>query len=393
MIICNNPKLCTGCGACSVQCPRQCISMRENEEGFFYPIIDDEKCVNCGLCIKICPSNEPTAVKNRNQSDKCFAFQNSNSAILQDSSSGGFFTAAAMSILSAGGIVYAVVMDDSFHAQHVRIENNEGIEDARKSKYLQSKAWSVYKRVQEDIGNGKKVLFVGTPCQVAAIRKLTDSLDLFTIDLVCHGVASHKVVSAYLSSMSNNMKGTVSRLYFRYKPSAAIVGGVIMHIEFEDGREYNAASMQDAFMLGFNSNIFLRISCYHCPYAGVDRPGDVTIGDFWGLGTLGETKINQKPGVNFVKVNSDKGNQVIRMVNDNEFGIFEEHMLREAALRNRTLTVPMKYNPKRKDFFDRVGNEDFTKMIIRLTKTYILERKISSLRDRVLKLRRKIFGR
>ncbi len=217
MEICKKEK-CTGCGLCSVICPNNCITICPDDEGFVYPLINEGKCIHCGKCSKICPSNHHEEAVNENRTHECYAFQNSDVNILADSSSGGFFTAAASSILNQGGVVYAAVMTERFNVQHIRISHQGQLGDARKSKYLQSKAWPVYNRIREDIDSHRKVLFVGTPCQVAAVKKIAHDGLLITIDLLCHGVANAKIAEKYAEGLEEKQKSRLKKYYFRYKP-------------------------------------------------------------------------------------------------------------------------------------------------------------------------------
>lgn len=223
MDICKQEK-CTGCGLCSIVCPSKCIKMKESSEGFFYPVIEESCCTNCGKCRKLCPSNNNTDVKTNNSSSQCYAFQYSDVKILGESSSGGFFSAAANAILGRGGVVYAAVMQEDYILKHVRIENEKCLVEARKSKYLQSEIWSVYTSLLQDIKQGKQVLFVGTPCQVAAIKKRINSENLYTLDLICHGVSNSKIIRSYVKSMEKRYESKIQKLWFRYKKSLSKMG-------------------------------------------------------------------------------------------------------------------------------------------------------------------------
>ena len=352
MQICKDPLLCTGCGACAARCPGKCITMTEDAEGFFYPRVDESACLHCGSCVKVCPVNGAPALRNPCTDERCYAFQNTDRAVLAESSSGGFFTAAASTVLAGGGAVYAAVMDSLAHVRHVRITDEAGLAPARKSKYMQSEAWGVYASVREDLRAGREVLFVGTPCQVAAVRSFCGESDsLLTIDLMCHGVASGRVVRCYLDALARRYNSPVQSLQFRHKMNR---GGVIMRALFADGTEYTANSLEDPFMRGFNKNLFLRRSCTSCPFAGADRTGDLTIGD------LEELRAAQAP-------------------------ILEEHRLIEARLRNRTLTRPMKLTDRRRVFFEKLDSVPFEELVASLTADYEAERKRADLRDRIIR--------
>ncbi len=383
MQICKDPLLCTGCGACAARCPGKCITMTEDAEGFFYPRVDESACLHCDSCVKVCPVNGAPALRNPCTDERCYAFQNTDRAVLAESSSGGFFTAAASTVLAGGGAVYAAVMDSLAHVRHVRITDEAGLAPARKSKYMQSEAWGVYASVREDLRAGREVLFVGTPCQVAAVRSFCGESDsLLTIDLMCHGVASGRVVRCYLDALARRYNSPVQSLQFRHKMNR---GGVIMRALFADGTEYTANSLEDPFMRGFNKNLFLRRSCTSCPFAGADRTGDLTIGDFWGLGIMSPTALKTGKGVNFLKVNTPRGEAALARIRAAQAPILEEHRLIEARLRNRTLTRPMKLTDRRRVFFEKLDSGPFEELVASLTADYEAERKRADLRDRIIR--------
>ena len=221
MNIIDNQKLCTGCGACYYSCPKKCISMVENEEGFLFPKIDEKACVNCGKCRQICPANKQPENK---FAGKCYAAWNLNENVRMDSSSGGLFSSIAEVILAENGVVYAAKMEDDFDLHHIRITKSEHLAETRKSKYYQSRVFDVFDSIKTDISSGRKVMFIGTPCQVAAVKRLFDCDNLFTVDLVCHGVASKKVVLSYANSLAKKYGAGVKKLLFRHK-NAKRAGG------------------------------------------------------------------------------------------------------------------------------------------------------------------------
>lgn len=388
MSICKQEELCSGCGLCLAVCPKGCIRMERNSEGFFYPVIDEAQCVKCHKCETLCPVNDPLPLKNANRTQRCYAFQNGDGAVLQESSSGGFFTAAARQVLSAGGVVYAAEMPEIGKVRHVRIGTEAALAGARKSKYIQSEAWPVYQRIGDDLRAGRPVLFVGTPCQNAAVKRLYGAEPLFTcIDILCHGVSNEKVLQKYVDLVSARAGKSVSVLHFRHKMN---VGGVIMYMQFDDGSEYTANSFDDVFMRAFNNNLSLRRSCYSCQFCGLDRVGDITMGDFWGLGVLKDSALSLSTGVSFIKVNSERGralfDEVCRAGDDR----VEEHALAEARLRNITLTRPESLPKGRETFFAGLDSADLGELVRSLSTDYEARRRRSDLRDRVLRKLRKI---
>lgn len=215
MNIIDDQNLCTGCGACYYSCPKKCISMSENKEGFLFPEINDKICVNCGKCRKVCPSNNQT--EKSEFIGRCYAAWNLNESVRMDSSSGGLFTSIAEEILAENGVIYAAKMENDFDLHHIRITDSEHLAETRKSKYYQSRVFDVFDSIKADISSDRKVMFIGTPCQVAAVKRLFDCDNLFTVDLVCHGVASKKIVLNYVKSLAKKYGAEVKRLIFRHK--------------------------------------------------------------------------------------------------------------------------------------------------------------------------------
>lgn len=208
---------CCGCNACIQCCPTQCITMRQDEEGFDYPIINTDTCIDCGVCEKICPIINHEEYK---KPIKIYAAKNLNEKIRLDSSSGGIFTALAEDIICQGGVVFGVSFDQEWNAVHSYTECLEGLATFRGSKYVQSKIGFAFKEVKSFLKSGRKVLFSGTPCQIAGLKKflIKDYPNLFTIEILCHGVPSPKVWQRYLDEKKAQFKcNDIRQINFRNK--------------------------------------------------------------------------------------------------------------------------------------------------------------------------------
>lgn len=220
---------CTGCGACVVKCPKHCIQLCENEEGFLYPEIDFESCINCRSCQRICPTNNENMPRHKG---KFYMAWHKDDAIRKQSSSGGFFSALAQLILKKGGVVVGAYLDLKTHdVLHIIVDNEEDLDKLRYSKYYQSLAYPVYDQVLSYLRQKRYVLFTGTACQIAALKALLGKDEdeyLITMDVLCHGVANKKVVNAYLQSKEKQYHKKIVGYQFRVKekPGWNLGGGV-----------------------------------------------------------------------------------------------------------------------------------------------------------------------
>lgn len=275
---------CCGCGACAYACPRNAISMVENALGVIYPQIDEQLCVHCGKCLQVCSyQSKPT----KNVPINAFAAAGKDQELISQSASGGIFASLSRAFLQDGGLVAGAVMDfrdNRAEVYHILTDNLRDIERLQGSKYVQSNAFKCFSDIQEALKTGKMVLFSGTPCQVAALKQLTGNPEnLFTMDLVCHGVPTRKMLNDYLKCVASRFGGTLEALCFRDK-----LAGKDFTARFEmrrgnKKRNYYLRSGQSSFYSMFLKGSIYRESCYHCPYADSARVSDVTIGDYWGI--------------------------------------------------------------------------------------------------------------
>ncbi len=279
----NDKSNCTGCRACSNICPRNAISFSNDEYGFAYPIVDKKICVQCGLCT--------TACKKTNKNEwklplKTFAATHKNKEILKSSSSGGVFSALAEHFLDTDGIVCGCIFDDNLNAVHICTEKKDDLYKIRKSKYLQSNVGFIYRDIKKYLENGRKVLFTGTPCQVAALYAVLgkEYKNLLTMDLICHGVPSQFLFDKFIEYLEKQYKTKIVDLNFRSKK----YGWQRFTMEFTtaDGKTKNIGKSNEFYFPAFSSGFSMRPSCFSCKYACPERIGDFTIGDFWGYEKL-----------------------------------------------------------------------------------------------------------
>jgi len=332
--------------------------MKSDEEGFWYPEIRQEECINCDLCEKVCPINGRYMKEDFLEEAEIYATYNRDEEKRIISSSGGMFIIYAEHILDQGGVVFGVSFDSSFKVMHKEALTMEGVHEFLGSKYTQSDVGEVYKDVKKYLGEGKKVLFSGTPCQVAALYNYLgkDHENLFTIDLVCHGVFSPKVFNSYLDYVNKKSDNyDIKDIKFRSKLFGW--GNYCMHIEYKDGQKYIEKKLEDPFYLLY-AYIALRPSCYECTYSKSKREADVSIADYWRVR-------NHKPhlydlkGLSLLFNNSKKAQKVFEQTSEKM--MYERCTLEEVMQRN--LEAPTPKSEMRDEFFESYNKEGFEKTV------------------------------
>ena len=319
---------CTGCGACLCACEYAALSFIEDEQGFQNPCIDSDKCIQCGRCEQICPIvHRPEGHK---LVEQCFALW-ANTEIRKTSSSGGMFYLLAQEILSRGGVVFGATLDDDLRVRHIAVTSLDKLHLIQGSKYVQSELGDVYSQVRQLQSDGKVVLFSGCPCHIAGLRSFLgkDYDTLYTVDVICHGISANRALTKFLDESIG--KQNVKTVQFRNKANGwapniltvVLRDGTIQHVPFEEC----------SFEQAFHKNEGLRPSCYDCPFCGLSRQGDVTMGDFWGIETY-STDWNDQKGTSVVLVNSDKGQHLFEKVKITAMRV-EEIPLENAIKRNR----------------------------------------------------------
>lgn len=342
--ICSYNK-CTGCSACMNICTHGAISMVEGELGHIQPIIDNNKCVDCGLCKKICPSNYP--IKLHQSVLHTYAAICNNQTEHLSSSSGGAASIISRHIIHKGGVVYGCAqIDNMLHIEHIRICSEPEVQFLKGSKYVQSNINLTYRAVKKDLNEGRLTAFIGTPCQIAGLknflRKTYDNL--ITIDLICHGVPSQKIMRDNAKELGfQDLSKTV--IQFRQKTNNGIryamsltspTKCITKHVPF------------DTYITAFVPGLSFRESCHNCLYSNITRSGDITIGDFWGLGAYEPTSFDIRKGISLILINSDRGEELFDIVKK-EFQI-ELRDLKEAVAGNSNLNHPTQ-RPHNKDLF------------------------------------------
>ncbi|MBP7434940.1 MAG: Coenzyme F420 hydrogenase/dehydrogenase, beta subunit C-terminal domain [Bacteroidales bacterium] len=304
-VICDND-ICTGCGVCYNVCPVKCITMEYDEEGFLFPIVNEERCIKCNKCKEGCPSLNELTNKNY-EKPIAIGCWNKNQNIIEKSSSGGAFAAIAEEILKENGVVVGCVMDEDLNVYHTIANNEKELEMMHGSKYLQSETRSVYVDIKGLLDGGKKVLFTGCPCQVAGLYNYLDGEsynNLITVDLICHGVGSKKFFDMYIYEMNKKYKEKVTKISFRSKKNGW--RKYTTKISFITRSDIYISAIKDLYMSCYLQRAIYRKSCYQCKYSRLPRIADITIGDFIGIDRKQIDKKSYQKGVSVVLLNNKK---------------------------------------------------------------------------------------
>lgn len=336
---------CCGCKACEQICTHQAISFHVDDEGFWYPSVNETKCVQCGLCEKVCPMEESESILH--QKGKAYAFQLSDKEALLNSSSGGVFYAIASNVLNENGVVYGAAFEGK-KVRHKRVESLAKIKDLMGSKYVQSDTGDTYCQVKNDLTAGRTVFYAGTPCQIAGLRLFLrkEYENLLTADLVCHGTPSPKILADTISHIENRMNASFKSYSFRDKRVGGWSCSSSSSYEKGNKRTYLKYSKEmEAYFNAFISGHLMRMSCYHCPFARIERHGDITIADYWGVKKLHPEFPNISKGMSLYICNSKKGSDMLTKLSVNNF--VQEVDLQKAAEKNHNLKAPTPYPKER----------------------------------------------
>ena len=313
MNILTNMNDCTGCTACYTACPKQCITMQKNEEGFLYPIVNEEKCVKCGKCQAVCPQQHQIE---HHLYQKAYYGWHKDEKIRRQSSSGGAFTALAEHFLSEGGIVYGTSFDYEKRCLVYTSTKQVTLNELRKSKYVQGELGNIIVQIEEDLKQGKKVLFVGTPCHVNGIKsyfnKKGSDQQLFLCDFICHGVPSNQLLQAHIKFLEKKYKSKLSSIDFRPKTDKQHPWWKHhLRVTFENGSIYDRTLDTDWYMYAFmKKSLTLRKSCYQCHYCNVQHESDITLADFWGVMDYNPV-LNDEKGLSLIILNTSKADALI----------------------------------------------------------------------------------
>ena len=343
---------CCGCEACVQICPKHCISFNADEEGFRYPVVASDLCIDCGLCEKACPVINK---KDKRVPIQSFAAKNPCESERLRSSSGGIFIVLAKEVLNQGGVVFGARFDESWNVVHSYTDSVDGIEPFLGSKYVQSRIGDSYVKAKEFLLTGRKVLFSGTPCQIAGLRLYLrkEFENLITVDLICHGVPSPGIWQQYLSEiLTQQDNATIESITFRDKSSGwknyRFIVTLSKFLSAGKKQTFRVSHLhdEDPFFQGFNDyNLILRPSCMKCPSRNLRSGSDITLADFWGIETL-IPEFDDDKGVSVIMVNTESG---LKMVNSL---CIESHPVKYDDIVSRNSSIMIDSLPQKSSFVD-----------------------------------------
>ena len=371
MIEIKDKKDCCGCHACMSVCAHRAITMQVDGEGFLYPVVNMDSCSDCGLCEQVCPVNHQTS---RSQPLKVYASKSRDEEVRHQSSSGGIFTLLAEAVIRDGGVVFGAKFDEEWNVVHASTETLDGLTAFRGSKYVQSAIGDAYMKVKEFLQQGRKVLFTGTPCQIAGLKKCLrkDYDNLLTVDVVCHGVPSPLVWQKYLSDTRKELcekhgaeedvssSAMITDISFRDKTHGWSKYGFRLRYSSSAVKEGSLLQpfSENVFMNCFLSYLSLRPSCHSCPSKGGKSGSDISIADFWGIEKY-NAKFTDNKGASAVLVHTDKGKCLFGKID----AIKEEQSFEQFRREVTTYYRSVEAHPKRSEFFERLNKAPLKELV------------------------------
>lgn len=304
---------CCGCSACSQVCPKKCINMIPDKEGFYYPVIKKDLCVDCQLCEKVCPSISDLKYASKKKAIIAYSTIEEERA---HSSSGGIFSLLAEKVLKEDGLIYGASYDTDWMVVHTKCDKFEELSNLRGSKYLQSRNEGVFAEIKQYLNEGKQILYTGTSCQVTGLKTFLkkDYENLYTVDVLCHGVPSPGVWERYIKLLQKRFDSKITHISFRDKCSGW--KNYSFTVEFESGDVFSEKFYNNSFMRLFLGNTILRPSCHVCKYKSMDRSSDLTIGDAWGLEKI-FPDLDDNKGMSVLVIHNNKGLNLVESISSN----------------------------------------------------------------------------
>lgn len=348
-----NPSDCCGCSACVQKCPMQCLSIVPDKDGFLFPQLVKDSCINCGLCTMVCPlENEMEPLDN----PKFYGAYSQNFFDITNSSSGGIYPSLARWVISQRGIVYGAMLDTNHDLYHIGVTENDEVKKTLGSKYFQSEIKETYKECKANLESGRVVLFTGTPCQIHGLKCFLhkDYEHLYTADVICHGVPSKKMFDAYVAFLEKRHNAKFVDINFRDKKRGW--SNTSVRYTMEDAtrkrKDFNLLGRLSEYYTAFIGGSIARESCYKCPYSSLIRTGDITMGDFWGYQAK-RPDLRHEDGLSLVLCNTDKGRIIVDALS--RMGIVFKEVDEECirASENKNLFYPT----RRPELRDKVYKE------------------------------------
>lgn len=368
-------KNCYGCELCKNICPNNAIEMKENENGFLNPVVNMKKCVHCGLCERKCLFLNERPVEKIEESCQAYAAQINDRERLKKSSSGGFFYQVAIEFIKDGGYIAGCIWNAEMMPMHILSNKIEDIRKMQGSKYVQSDLANVFNDIKNVI-NEKKVLFIGTPCQVKAAKECINNENLYTISLICEGVPSRKVWKLHKESLEDAKKSKLIGVNFRNKENCGWKMPDSVYV-FENSRKLKKLSFNlDYYVSSFIGGLIMNEKCYSCNFKGNNNQGDIVIGDFWKVPDElfgSETK----DGISAVIVKTEKGNKMLNLLNNIHLIKVDMNLI---VIGNPNLNNSIQRPLERESFFEKIDDININDNFRRCNK------KLNSCKKKILKV-------
>lgn len=358
MIRITDKQKCCGCNACGDICPKGAITFKTDIEGFWYPEVNMDTCIDCHLCEKVCPIIEPAKQINRYDEPVVYAAYTKDDTIRTDSTSGGIHSMLAQAMYAQQAFIGGAIYNEDHTVRHIASNDPSRLDEIRSSKYLQSSMEGQYKEVKTLLQAGENVFYCGCPCQIQALYKfLKKEFDnLTTCDFICRGVNSPKVFLKYMDMLERQNGSKATKIKFKAKECGW--HNFSMRVNFANGNVYCKDRWHDLFFIGYlQAGNFSRPACYHCKFKGFPQKADITLADFWGIEKL-DPSMDQDRGTSLVMINSDKGSRLFESIKDKiEWRKFTMNDARRGNPAMEESLLPAQ--PNRKEFFEDLDKLPF----------------------------------
>lgn len=399
MIEITDKKSCMGCNACTTICPVNCIPLINDEEGFFYPEIDYDVCIDCPLCDRVCPITDkiPDTAKDfmvpfiekakisRFEEPLVYASYTKNHQIRMDSTSGGIFSELAFKMFDEGGYVGGAVYNDDLSVSHILTNDRDRLPDIRSSKYVLSLTDELFPEVKAKLKNGNKVLVCGAPCQIVALYAFLrkDYENLVTCDFVCKGVNSPLVFEKYIRWLEDKYQSKAIKIKAKDKTNGW--HKFSMRVDFENGMRYVKDRDNDPFFVGYlQTGLFTMPACFNCQFKGVAQKSDITLADFWGIENI-DISMDQDLGTSLIILNSEKGKKYYESISENI--VSKQFTMEDAIPGNPAIHSSSTEEDEqlRKDFYEDLEKYSFDVII---KKYFPMPTMKSKIKDQLRKVKR-----
>lgn len=339
--------MCCGCRACEQVCPVGCITLETDAEGFLYPVIDEMKCIHCGKCKRVCQNIQTSGTGDMSE---VYAVRNRDEEVRMKSSSGGVFYELGKAVIEQCGKVYGAVFNDEYMVQHIGTDTMTGLEAMCGSKYVQSDTTATFSEAKKDLEAGRKVLYSGTPCQIAGLKSFLQKEyeELVCVSIICHGTCSPMIWKKYIEGKNSNCADPLKSVNFRDKSSGWRDLGMRFKYENED---ILIEHEKDVYMRGFLADLYLRKSCHACRAKGKSQAADIILGDYWGINDY-HSEIDDNKGGSAVIINTAKGRRLFSKI-EMQFEVVPS-LLEYVKKHNPALVTSSLKGSRREKFFKEV---------------------------------------